>query len=210
MNEITRNPLCWPNNVPRTLPQLRSRPRFDLKSNEASIQMVLQEINRLNQQYWNFKDESVVVSTNVPLRRDGLPYSNEQQPADTGVAVYFNLRFVRNGKWHYRHTVLSCDKWNRVAYNLTAIAKDIEAQRARDRWGATNIEQAYRGYLAIPEQCGGKSWWDFLGVESTASEKEIKEAFRVLAMKAHPDKGGEKVAWNKLSEAYEEALARFR
>jgi hypothetical protein len=209
MSEITRNPLCWPNNVPRTLPQLRGHPRFYFRTVDSATSNLLQEINRLNQRNWDHRDDSVIVSTNVRLRKDGLPHSGDSEPADTGVAVYFDLRFPRNGKWHTRPCVLSCDKWCRVGYNLTAIYKDIEAQRARDRWGASSIEQSFRGYLAIPEQCGGQSWWDFLGVPSTATLAEIKSAYKRKAMTEHPDKGGDQTRWSKVAEAYEEAIARF-
>lgn len=210
MSEITRNPLCWPGNVPRTLPQNRTHAQFAERSVDQAARELLAEINRLNQRRWDYKDESVIVSTNIRLRQDGLPLSNQAQPADTGAAVYFTLRFLKNGRWVERPCVLSCDKWNKVGYNLTAIAKDIEAQRARDRWGATTIEQAYRGYLALPASCGAVSWWVLLGLPSTASQETIKEAYRVKALSAHPDKGGDREAWDKLSAAYDEALTQFR
>ncbi len=210
MSEITRNPLCWPNNVPRHPPHRLMMPRFELRSLDQAARMVIHEINRLNQRHWRHNDESVIISSNVRLRQDGLPYSNDKEPFDVGVAVYFKLRFDRNGKWYERPCVLSCDKWCRVGYNLTAIAKDIDAQRARDRWGATNIEQAFRGYLAIPEQCGGQAWWDMFSLPSTATKDDIISKFRQLAKSAHPDVGGNVAEWNRLSIAYEEAMALHR
>lgn len=41
-----------------------------------------------------------------------------------------------------------------------------------------------------------------LGVERTASEDEIKQAFRRLAMKHHPDRGGDAEHFKKIEEAY--------
>lgn len=43
-------------------------------------------------------------------------------------------------------------------------------------------------------------FYKLLGVEKTASQDEVKKAFRKLALKAHPDKGGdpEVVSFSKL------------
>lgn len=210
MSEITRHPLCWPNNVPRTSPHNRGTPHFKEYSISAGIGEVMAEINRLNGRHWNYRDESVIVSSNLRPRLDGLPASNQSEPLDTGIAVYFQLRFAANGKWFYRPCVLTCDRWRKTCDNLTAIAKDIEAQRARHRWGCTNIEQAFRGYLAIPEKCGGQSWWALLNVPSTATEDQIKERFKSLAKTAHPDAGGDREAWDSLQNAYDQALAGYR
>lgn len=210
MSNITRNPLCWPDHVARTLPARRGRPQFSEKSIADSVSFLRAEINRLNRREHWLNDDSIIISTNLRLKLDGLPRSDQGEPTNTGAAVYFTLRFSRNGKWHERPCVLTCDKWCKVAWNLYAIAKDIEAQRARERWGCTSVEQAFRGYLAIPEKCGGPSWWELLRVNPEASEKTIKDAFRELAKTSHPDKGGSVDGWARLQEAYEQALASFR
>ncbi len=206
---ITRYPLAWPDNVARRAPHQRLRPQFAEWSIASATAQVLMEVNRLNGLRWDFHDDSVVVSTNLRLRADGLPRSDQSEPADGGAAVYFDLRFSRGGKALKRPCVLSCDKWIKVAWNLYAIAKDIEAQRARQRWGCTNIEQAFRGYLAIPERCGGPSWWELLGVPASSSPDAIKDAYKVKAKTAHPDAGGNAEDWARLQQAYEQALGQF-
>lgn len=210
MSEITRNPLCWPNNVPRTAPHLRGQPLFNDVTIETGTSHITQEINRLNKRQCYTDDRSVIISSNLNIRKDGLPFSQQAQPSDPGIAVYFKLRFVRNGKWYERPCVLTCDKWNRVGFNLEAIARDISAQRARERWGCTSIEQAFQGYLAIPERCGGLAWWDLLGVHSAATQEQIKERFKALAKTSHPDAGGNRDEWDRLQNAYDQALAHFR
>lgn len=48
-----------------------------------------------------------------------------------------------------------------------------------------------------------KNYYDILGVTKTASEEEIKSAFRKLAHKYHPDKkGGDEKKFKEASEAY--------
>lgn len=207
MSEITRFPLCWPNAVPRTAPHLRSSPHFEERTVAESVKNVLAEINRLNNRRWDYEDESVIISTNRKPTLAGVPSSGQSQPTDTGVAIYFSLHFQRGGKYHDRPIVLTCDKWLKVCDNIRAIAKDIEAQRARQRWGCTNVEQAFRGYTAIPEKCGGLSWWVLLGVLSTATKDQIKDRYRFLSKTKHPDVGGSHEEWNLLQEAYNQAMA---
>lgn len=210
MNQITRSPLCWPDNVPRTAPHLRGNPRFEERSFSVAADFVCAEINRLNNRWWNHYDESVIISSNLRLKNDGTPYSQQPEPADSGIAVYFTLHINRNGKIIERPIVMSCDKWRKSADNLYAIGKDIEAQRARDRWGCTNYEQSFRGYLAIPERCGGPSWWELLGIQPDASRDTIESAFKSKAKTMHPDRGGTPLAFSKLKEAYDQATAQFR
>ncbi len=45
-------------------------------------------------------------------------------------------------------------------------------------------------------------YYDILGVSKTASADEIKKAYRKLAHKHHPDKGGDEESFKKISEAY--------
>jgi DnaJ family protein A protein 2 len=47
------------------------------------------------------------------------------------------------------------------------------------------------------------SYYTVLGVDKSASTEEIKKAYRALAMKHHPDKGGDSEQFKKISEAYE-------
>lgn len=45
--------------------------------------------------------------------------------------------------------------------------------------------------------------YETLGIEKTATEKEIKKAYRKLAVKHHPDKGGDEAKFKEVSAAYE-------
>jgi len=100
---------------------------------DEAFQILCGEMERLGTKSW-------LMSCNRARRRDGQPYSDRSQPADTGVAVYFDLKG--------RQVSLACDKWNRVEDNVWAIAKHVEALRGQERWGVGSIEQAFRGYMA--------------------------------------------------------------
>jgi len=152
---------------------------------------------RLQAELDRLRARSVILSTNVELRLDGMPRSDRSPPADPGVALYFRL----NG----RDTVLACDKWDRVADNIVAIAKHIEALRGQDRWGVGTLEQAFAGYQALPAP---EQWWQVLGVSEHATADQINAAWRDQARTAHPDHGGSDAAMARLNSARDEGLRR--
>lgn len=47
------------------------------------------------------------------------------------------------------------------------------------------------------------TYYDTLGVSKTATQDEIKKAYRKLAMKHHPDKGGDEHRFKEISVAYD-------
>lgn len=47
-----------------------------------------------------------------------------------------------------------------------------------------------------------KNYYDVLGVDKKATKEDIKKAFRKLAQKHHPDKGGDEAIFKEITEAY--------
>lgn len=47
-----------------------------------------------------------------------------------------------------------------------------------------------------------ENYYNILGVDENASMEEIKKAYKTLAIKHHPDKGGSEETFKKISEAY--------
>mmetsp|Transcript_17663 Transcript_17663/g.15043 ORF Transcript_17663/g.15043 Transcript_17663/m.15043 type:complete len:91 (-) Transcript_17663:226-498(-) len=48
-----------------------------------------------------------------------------------------------------------------------------------------------------------QKFYDILGVSKDATSSEIKKAFRKLAIKHHPDKGGDADKFKEITRAYE-------
>lgn len=48
--------------------------------------------------------------------------------------------------------------------------------------------------------------YEILGLQTGASEAEVKKAYRDLARKAHPDKGGTEVKFKEINEAYTQIM----
>ncbi len=208
---VTAYPLCWPVGWQRTPQQDRAEARFSKgrrnrsgyysgyargASMTAARRSFFEEIDRLGA-------TDVVLSTNIELRRDGLPCANRRTPTDTGVAVYFNLDGAQQ--------CIPCDRWNRVADNLYAIAKTIEALRGIDRWGAKDmVSAAFTGFQALPEvggTGGSASWWVELGIDALERDPEaIRAAYKTRARATHPDTGGSDEEFHRVQEAFRMAL----
>jgi hypothetical protein len=135
-----------------------------------------------------------LLSTNLDVRLDGLPRSGQRAPEDPGVAVYFRFGGDR---------CFACDRWNRVADNIAAIAAHIAAIRAIDRYGVGTMEQAFAGYAALP--ASSEEWWLVLGVGRDASADEVDSAYRRLAREHHPDVGGDTNQMARLNAARDAA-----
>ena len=48
--------------------------------------------------------------------------------------------------------------------------------------------------------------WETLGLQPGASEQEVKNAYKSLAKKCHPDKGGSAEEFKKINEAYTQIM----
>lgn len=194
MSDKTAYPLCWPDGWPRAKYQQQSK--FVRHSGFAARRKSMSEaLAGLQGEIDRLGAIRAILSSNVALRLDGLPRSDQGQPRDKGAAVYFTLK----GK----PVSLACDKWDRVEDNVWAIAKHIEALRGQERWGVGSVEQAFRGYMALPP-ANNTSPHQVLGVAINASYDQVKEAHRLLSKKHHPDIGGDAEMFRRVQQAWEE------
>jgi hypothetical protein len=189
----TAFPLAWPTGKPRHQGR-RTRAPFDCTFTGARDGL-LHELKLLGAR-------AVVLSTNITLRRDGLPYAGQAEPDDPGVAVYFGYKG--------RETVFACDKWDRVRDNLRAIEKTVEALRGIGRWGTGDmVDQAFAGFAGAlpagrPMPGGSRPWWEVFGVPAHTPSDEVRTRHRRMVMDHHPDRGGDPVLMAEVNRAWEE------
>jgi len=183
----TAYPLQWPAGRKRTASHRRARANFSTSFAVARDNLIA-EVKRLG-------GRNLVISTNVPLRQDGLPYASYRKIEDEGVAVYFTL----DGE----QMSFACDRWDRVEHNMHAIVKTIDALRGIARWGTGDMmKAAFTGFTALPSPTAQRTWREVLGVAPDVRDMSmVRSAYRVLASRHHPDKGGSHDAMTELNAA---------
>ncbi len=192
-------PLQWPAGWPRTRHPERSR--FKATKFYQECVSLIHEVELLGGSF-------AVISTDVELRQDGLPYANRRAPKDQGAAIYFQ----RGGK----QQCLACDQYDSLLDNLHALTKSVHALRGLERWGGSTIlDRAFTGFVALPgpEGDNGRTCWEVLGVASTATREELRCARQALAQRFHPDKNGPESSHERMAcvnVAYDEAMAQRR
>lgn len=158
-------PLQWPAHVHRTPPQNRAFGGFQVTPDQATRELVA-EVSRSG-------GTGLVVSTNRPVRKDGLPSQGAGEPDDPGVAVYFR----RKGQ----SICIPCDSFDRVWKNIRAIGLSIRDMRGPEARGCAAItDQAFTGFAALPPP-DRKPWHEVLGVPPDASPEAITAARKALA-----------------------------
>ncbi len=201
---MTNYPLSWPDGWKRqkyrkdAMFYRESMGQFGKKKDKLSIadgvERVCYELGRLG-----ISANNAIISTNVQPRLDGMPRSNQSEPADPGVAVYWKSKG--------RNQVMAVDRYTRVADNLAAIAATLEAMRAIERHGGAQIlDRAFLGFQALPAPV---NWRHVLQVapEITGSTALMvaREAYKTLAKIHHPDLGGSSEKMAELNRAMSDA-----
>lgn len=194
---VTENayPLSWPEGWPRTQAGKRQRARFDTTFAVAR-DALFEEVRRLGGRW-------PVLSSDIPLRRDGRPYASARPPTDPGAAIYF--------EFDGQQVVFACDRWDRVRDNIQAIRKTVEALRGIERWGASDmLRRAFSAFRALPFAAGEMDdWRDVLAAHDCATFAEVEQCFRRQAARHHPDKGGNVEAFRALVRARAQAREAF-
>lgn len=187
-------PLYWPESWPRTEASKIKRAQFKDRSVFVARKELEFEVRR-------FGGRDLIISSNLELKLDGTPRSGQKQPADKGVAVYFE----RKGS----PMALACDVYGTVEDNLWALVRTLDALRQIERDGSPAlINRAFKGFAALPDP-DARQWYEVLEVEKTASNDEIKKAYFRLARQHHPDAGGDAVMFDQVQKAYDLAMGKL-
>lgn len=206
---MTRFPLSWPAGwrrstskkdgkfgikKPRQFGERTYMQKTDLSLADG-VKRVLAELKAMG-----VRDGDCIISTNVELRNDGLPYSGRKAPADPGAAVYWKIKSSDSS-----HRVMAIDLYGTVADNLAAIAATLSAMRAIERHGGAMIlERAFMGFTALPAPNSWRAVMEFTP-EQPVTIKDVRERFRTLAQRRHPDVGGSEAKMKELNWAMAEA-----
>lgn len=215
MGEPTRFPLAWPAFRHRT----RSRREGPFKNAGDPIK-VGAALKRLTDELARLGATNALISSDIPIRLDGLPRANQPEPKDPGVCAYFMLA----GKPY----ALACDTFTKVAQNIAGLAAHIEATRAITRHGVATSNETLQAFAALPPPGGAsaapqpptappeRSWrevlrlapdWPATTTRPEASRGIVTSRYRQLAGQRHPDvPGGSDAQMAELNWARDEAL----
>lgn len=152
--------------------------------------------------------KKVVISSNLELRLDGQLRSSQREPHDPGIAAYFVIKELPH--------CISCDTWDRVADNLSALARYVEAMRGQIRWGVGDVAMMFAGFKALPNAVvtpvamtidEAARFLASYGDESSHEILLIRDRYNAAYKKAakilHPDANGGQsdTRWASLQEA---------
>lgn len=128
--------------------------------------------------------------------------------------VEASVTFDRAGKRY----ISSCNRWKNYLDNLRAAQLAIEyTWRISEAYGVELEEEDLldRIFAALEAPLdpnilligdGSENWWDILGVERSANQATIINAFRALSKVHHPDVGGDPEDFVSIKRAYEEGI----
>ena len=135
--------------------------------------------------------------------RYGVVYDVKETPKGTKVKVEYNTTKEGDGTRFSsyqspRNFVKVPSSW-REWYSWTPPAEEENAKTESPKTKAPKTELP----KAKAQRPMKETHYSVLGIAKTATELEIKKAYRKVVLKAHPDKGGSSDLFRKVQEAYE-------
>lgn len=184
-------PLCWPEGWPRTSRDKRQTAKFADWTVFTATEKLREELDLLRVQ-------TLIISSSIPLRKDGLPLSRPPVDGDPGIAVYFTK--------NKRSQCIAIDRYTTCEDNIRAITNTIAAMRTIERHGGAEIlDRAFTGFAALPAR---SPWWEVLGLTKDASPGVVAATYRDLVKMNDPDLGGSHDRMAAINQAFEESKKR--
>jgi hypothetical protein len=204
---ITAYPLTWPPTSQQRTPS-NKRASASYRAGFAKARDNLLDELRL------FGADNVVISSDIPLRKDGLPYASFKEPADPGIGVYFRIK----GQSY----ALCCDVWDRAKDNLRAIGEyisalrvirncrvsplqpilikhkiedyilqrpDVRSESKKKRPTGSSKSDKSKQKTQSSQQSTPLNWREILGVARDADFAKVRAAYYACAKIYHPDSG---------------------
>lgn len=188
--------LDWPDAFPRTPEEDREvYPGGFRVSRGTAFSNVLEELRR-----WDgVTDIQLDSGAEHQKKNPNKPYARASFD-DPGVVIRFN----KDGE----DMAAACDRWNNPRDNAQDLYHYLHETRLQEQRGTVTAQEEYRK-LRLPSGDGdvgavdAATAYTLLGVDSDASEDEIRSAYREKLKTAHPDTGGSNAALERVRDAYE-------
>jgi len=191
----TAGEIDWPPAFERTSAADRRRTSKFSKTFHQSVEAIETQLDRLGVDDWR-------LSTAAPHRKkDGMPYANAS-PDDPSVVV----RWTMDGAQY----AVACDHYSDWRDNARAIGLYIEEKRKMSERPVTTGQSEF-ATARLPSGEGEATAaappaHRVLGVDSDASEREVRDAYRERLKEVHPDHGGTPAEFKRVKNAKEAML----
>jgi hypothetical protein len=188
----------WPAGFERTPPAERVQYPHGFQTAMAdAFENIVTELKRMNVDEWR-----VDSGTDHRSDKPHLPYAGApNKPDDPGVVA----RWTVDGE----QFAAACDQWNNVRDNAQATALYLDAKRALDRYGVATAESEF-ATARLPSGddvvTGAAPPHQVLGVDADAGDQEVRAAYRDLAKDVHPNRGGDRDAFERINDARDAML----
>jgi hypothetical protein len=189
-------PLQWPEGWPRT-PEVKRAGgmQFRMRADDSAFHTKPVTFgdarDKLYEEVRKLGGKNIVLSSNNPVGRNGIPIEASRRLDDPGFALYFSL----GG----RPMVMACDRFQLPAANLASLRLAIEALRQLERHGGGYMmERAFAGFSALPPPASEEpplDWRAELGpLPDGLSPGDllaiVESRYRAKAKSAHSDHHG--------------------
>lgn len=200
-------PLRWPAWLGASVRTERTRSQTSMRTSFRDIIRLVQELGGVE----------LRVTTNCTDEE-----WDKRSPRPNGapaVAAWF--RNPRSGKVF----CVACDRWEDLTGNMRAIVRVLEAWVEIGKVTSQAVFNLVVNTFAEPgtgwgqnrnkpepepkpepkpqPQTGPRMWYVVLGVSPSATPDDVDEAYRKLARKHHPDRGGDEATMKEINNAYD-------